>query len=201
MRAVLAHHHHLRIGVPAHHRDTVHHRPAALAPPLLSVHVVVSLGRPLLADPNALLQSPLLEVVLGPVHDLLLLEGEDVRLLAHAHLQEGTVPVKTGAAIVGVLRRADAVFPGLQHHPQVVHLRPSLDTVVAEAGVLEVGGIARLALVLHRRVAEILGNAIGLRKKSVVLGEVPPLQGWTSTSQNRAPGPSIRTSLKIHEVN
>ena len=57
MHAVLARHHPLCIGVPAHPQGIALHRPAALGPalPLLSVHVAVTAARPLLVDAPALL--------------------------------------------------------------------------------------------------------------------------------------------------
>lgn len=69
--------------------------------------------------------------------------------------------------VEALLRYADVVFPDLQHHLPVVHLRPHLGMVVAVAQVLEagvrVGAIVHLVLVhRHRRVAEILRNVIGL---------------------------------------
>ncbi|KAG8216825.1 hypothetical protein J3R82DRAFT_7084 [Butyriboletus roseoflavus] len=179
MLAVLAHPHHLPIGLPAHPpagvhhvhpRDIVHHRPVALDLdlPLLNVHVVVTVVRPLLPDAANLLPSLLLEAVLGLSHcHLLPLEGANVPHRALAPPQEDTVVERTDAVLVGALRYADVVFPDLRHHLQVVHLRPYLGMVGAVAQVLEavarVGAIAHLALVHHHhRVAEILGNVIGL---------------------------------------
>lgn len=208
MHGVLAHHRHLPIGVPARPRGIVHRRPIALgpAPPLLNVYAVVTVVRPLLASATAPPPYPILEAVLDPAHPHLpLCEGEDVPPLALARPQEGTAVERTGAAIVGALRRADVVSPDLRHHPQVVHLHPH-GTVGAEAQVLEavarVAATAHLALVHHsHRVVEIPGNAIGLEKKSVVPGEVYPLSQWMLTRQKRAQEHSIQISLKIHGVN